>query len=434
MTDRRVARKGWCPGALRPMPAKDGLLVRVRVTGGRLAAGTLRALAEAGCDTGNGLFDLTSRANVQMRGIAQDRLPRLQEILRAHGLVDATRSGEAVRNVQISPLAGLEGPDLGPIAEALENVLVGDETLHALPAKFGFLIDDSRTLPLADIPADIRFTRTEPGEPGGFAIGLGGRDDSAAFVGSCTSREIVATAVRLAKAFLELAAQRPEPARRMSNLLRMVEPEAVATAAGLAFEPPQNPPAASIGEPCPIGSLRLGTGDFCSGVGAAFGRLDSSMLAAAADAAEKFGSGEIRLTPWRALLFPGVAAERDQRLRAVLSDRGFIVDPADARLAIVACSGSSACASATTDTRADALSLAGLARRLVSTGVALHVSGCAKGCARSAVTPCVLVAREERYDLILEGTARSTPSARGLTSAQASGMLETLFRERLVSH
>jgi precorrin-3B synthase len=415
------------------MPAKDGLLVRVRVTAGRLSAGTLRALAEAGRETGNGLFDLTSRANLQMRGIAPDRLPRLREILRALGLLDATRFGEAVRNVQISPLSGLEGPDLGPIAEALERALVGDETLHALPAKFGFLIDDARTLSLAGIPADIRFTRTAPGEPGVFAIGLGGRDDSAAFVGYCTSGEIVPTAVRLAKAYLELAAQLPESASRMSNLLCVVEPEAIAAAAGLAFEPSRILPGTPVGEPCPIGPLRLGTGDFCSGIGAAFGRLDWSMLAAAADAAESFGGGEIRLTPWRALLFPKVAPNRDARLRAFLSERGFITDPADARLAVVACSGVSACASATTDTRADASSLAGLARRLVSTGIGLHVSGCAKGCARSAATPCVLVARDGRYDLILEGTARSTPSVRGLTSAQASGMLEILFRERLVS-
>ena len=33
MTSETVLPKGWCPSARRPMQAKDGLLVRLRISG-----------------------------------------------------------------------------------------------------------------------------------------------------------------------------------------------------------------------------------------------------------------------------------------------------------------------------------------------------------------------------------------------------------------
>lgn len=62
-----VAIKGWCPGALRPMLSGDGLVVRVRPHGGRLAATQAAGIAELAARHGNGLIDVTSRANLQVR-------------------------------------------------------------------------------------------------------------------------------------------------------------------------------------------------------------------------------------------------------------------------------------------------------------------------------------------------------------------------------
>ena len=59
--------KGWCPGALRPMQSGDGLVVRVRPFGGRLDAAQISGLAHLAEHHGNGLIDVTSRANLQIR-------------------------------------------------------------------------------------------------------------------------------------------------------------------------------------------------------------------------------------------------------------------------------------------------------------------------------------------------------------------------------
>ncbi|MCP8939822.1 hypothetical protein NK718_14935 [Alsobacter sp. SYSU M60028] len=146
---------------------------------------------------------------------------------------------------------------------------------------------------------------------------------------------------------------------------------------------------------------------------APFGRWTADDLDLLADEAERSGRGELRLTPWRALLLPGIGAARAARLAADWADR-FVVDPSDPRLAVAACPGAPACGNATTFTHRDALALADAARGLAREGVAVHVSGCAKGCARQAASPVTLVGRDGAYDVVYAGTARDEPARRGV--------------------
>ena len=76
--------KGWCPDAWRPMMAGDGLLVRVRPPLARLTAQQAEGLCDAAKAHGNGQIDLTARANLQLRGVAEATWPALLEIGRAH--------------------------------------------------------------------------------------------------------------------------------------------------------------------------------------------------------------------------------------------------------------------------------------------------------------------------------------------------------------
>ncbi|MGH6798785.1 MAG: precorrin-3B synthase, partial [Roseiarcus sp.] len=192
MLTRADLRKGRCPGALLPMQARDGLLLRLRVSGGRLNAESLRRIARASRDYGNGLCDLTSRANVQLRGVSEASLPRLIETL--GDLIDEDAGAEGVRNVLISPLAGIgSGIDVAPIGKALEAALVGAKDLHRLPGKFGFLIDDGGALSLADEPADVRFEYRK--RCGDFSISIGGTADEAISVGVCAANRVVAVSL-----------------------------------------------------------------------------------------------------------------------------------------------------------------------------------------------------------------------------------------------
>ena len=434
-------RKGWCPGVLQPMAAADGLIVRLRPTGGILSATTARAIADLAARFGNGKLDLTARANLQLRGVREATLPALVAALRGLGLVDCDAAAEAVRNVVASPMAGLhDGPDIRPLVAALEARLTGVRALHALPTKFCFLVDDGSEPSLAGVSADVRFDWRD----GLFEIGLGGTRDAALGFETCRPEELADRAQAIACGALDLFVRVPD-ATRMRTLIDMLDPDMV----GAACEADRNLPSHLAGKGAgraDAGSTPerqrargpASSGDNPSSAGfagtfsregrreplvlaAPYGRLEAVMLHVAAMLAAR-GTGELRLTPWRSLLLPDIAADA---ARAMAHAAGFITSADDPRLRVAACVGAPECARGTTATRADADALAACAAPL-GPGIALHVSGCAKGCALAAPARATLVARDGVYDLVVDGRAGDPPARRGLDLAAARAALADL--------
>jgi len=418
-------RKGWCPGALRPMMARDGLLVRLRITGGRLGADKARALAALAEFYGNGLFDLSARANLQMRGIGESDLAPLLDALADLDLLDDDPAGEAVRNVIASPLAGLGGGlDIGPLVAALEARLTRDPALHALPGKFGFLIDDGGDPSLAGVPADVRFDAVREDMSWRFWIGLGGTRDHAEPLGFCAAGEIVEAANWIGRTFLTLAEKTHPRVRRMEGLIERLGRYQTARALGGDGGAPRLPYSGAILNPPPVGSAAADAYP-ALGIAALFGRLDHQMLRAAANSADESGNGELRLTPWRCLLLPNVRSiPRDNRLVAA----GFILDPSDARLRIAACAGQAGCEHASMPTHADAEALCETLPYFEGAAIAIHVSGCQKGCAKASRTAITLVGRDGLYDLIENGRASDIPLKRDLDLDSARAAIIALRR------
>ncbi len=410
------ARKGWCPGALAPMAARDGLIARARPRAGRLSADDARALAQAARDLGNGVCEITSRANLQLRGLREETLPAFRAVLAALRLLDESVGAEATRNILVSPLAGLGGaPDVGALAQALAAALAQAQDLHALPAKFGYALDDGGPLTLAHEGADLRFT-FEAGR-GLFSIAAGGAGPQAVGLGFCARDEIIPLALSLGRAFLAICGRLPEPPRRLGGLLARLGAENFARETG---RPSTAPPTAPTAPRPPVGFATY-DGLACLGAGAPFGRLSAAMLEALAEAA-RTASGDIRLTPWRVFLLPGADAGAAARLERA----GFILSGDDARLAVAACGGAPSCAQGSSPAQDDALALAPLARALTPDGLVLHVAGCAKGCAHPRPAPLTLVARTGRYDLVRDGTARDRPSVENLSLTQARDLLHAM--------
>jgi precorrin-3B synthase len=393
------------------MQSGDGLVVRLRLSCGEAALALVGEIADWAEAYGNGLIDLSARGNLQIRGVSAATLPGLTLKLAQAGLTDASPEAEAVRNVLVAPLAGFDpgAPfDVRPTAKALERELAGDRELWALPGKFGFAFD-AGAFPLGRGRADVAFVAMAPGA---FVATLGDGPSLGPFPAS----EAVAVARKLAQAFLALRRTATAPRRMRDALAAGLAPFAAAT--GLAPTPFAPPPRREW-----LGVQPLGDGAFV-GLAPPFGRLAAADLRALGRLAAQAGASVVRLTPWRAMLVPGLTLPAAQTLARAANRLDVILDPSDPRLAVAACPGAPDCSSGLGDTRAAASRLA----PLLPPGVTLHVSGCAKGCAHPAPAPITVVATAEGYDLIAHGRADSAPLARGLALAA----VETLIKERAV--
>jgi precorrin-3B synthase len=120
-------------------------------------------------------------------------------------------------------------------------------------------------------------------------------------------------------------------------------------------------------------------------------------------------------------LVVGVEPHNAESLVHSMSELGFIVDADDPRLRIAACPGAPACMHGHLRVRDDAARWA--AKLPKGDGVILHVSGCAKGCAKPTATAATLTATATGYDLIPGGTAGDPPMRRGLSSAEVARLL-----------
>lgn len=403
------ARKGWCPSLFEPMDSGDGLIVRLKPRAATLDAAAARAIAEAAQRYGNGIVELTNRANVQLRGVRRETVAPIAALATRLQLASSDPAVERIRNITASPL-GPDDPgaafDSHALAFDLESMLGSEPQLAALPPKFGFLVDGGGALPLSDVMSDIMLRPA----PQGIAVVLAGSDLAA----QCSPVEAVSAARRLALAFVALAAG--TAARRMRELVKAIGAAAVFAEAGLVASTvvaTAHPPQA------PIGFIPLPAGG-AFGIGLPFGQIEAPVLAALADLATRQGDGTLRMTPWRAALIVGVDPAAAGELSRQVSALGLVTDAGDPRRRIAACPGKPACSSAAVDARGDAGRLAARALPLADL---VHVSGCAKGCAHPGQAAVTLVGNAGRYDLVAGGRAADTPQARGLDLEAAISLI-----------
>jgi precorrin-3B synthase len=409
-------RKGWCPGALKPMETGDGLLARVRASRGRLSLGQAAALADAAIRCGNGAIGLTARANLHLRGLSEGTLPDLHARLEDAGLIDADPEIERLRNIVASPLDDLDPEallDLGPSVAALEKRLAEDEALRQLPAKFSFVFDALGRLPLGDVEADIRFEALPDGT---LAVFLAGDDALAA---RCAPAEVGDVAARFGRAFLALAGDGEATPRRMRALVERTGASVVFAEAHCETMPRARWQRRAVLRDI-LGAREFGEG-VVVGAAAPFGEIEALRFKALIGSAQALGPSSLRLTPWRAFLVVGLDRRSAESLVHSMSELGFIVDADDPRLRIAACPGAPACMHGHLSVRDDATRWA--AKLPKGEGVILHVSGCAKGCARPAATAATFTATATGYDLILDGRAGDPPTRRGLSSAEVARLL-----------
>lgn len=349
----RLDEADRCPGVLRLIEAQDGWVARVRLPGGLVSGAALAGLSQAAVDLGDGRLELTSRGNVQLRGLAPDASGALADRLAAVGLAPSA-THERVRNIVASPLAGIDGGrDLTALIRALDAALCRDPRLAHLPGRFLFAFDDGRgdVAPGADVLAVVR-------------------DDNVQVEGMTASFGAApGLMLRFAHAFLDERDEQVSAAWHVHELAdgrarirtRLGAPAAAAAAAPIAPRPFGRVAGALVVAP-PLGRLTARHAEWLA-----------------------THSAEPRITPWRSIVLP-VAPDADP------AGVGLVADGDSPWLSVSACAGRPRCLQALADVQADA---AAAPDRFA--GRRVHWSGCARRCGRPADVEVDVVATVEGY-------------------------------------
>jgi precorrin-3B synthase len=401
-----------CPGVLRPHQAVDGAMLRVRIPGGRISAAALQRLSTASTDDADGDIHLTSRANLQLRGVRTTGdgavgAGLVTELAGAGLLPHPTH--ERVRNIVCSPLTGLVGgrADLRALVGELDGALCAAPELARLPGPFLFALDDGR----GDAGIARADLAVEAVDAGRGRIWVGGRPGPLVPL-----LEAVPTMIELARRFVRVSAAgapvwhvRELPAGGTELLPGLV---------GAAGPVPS-------GGPAPLGVLGQLLGQNGRGVLASvlapLGRLIPEQVQVLAGAATR-GSGTLIVTPWRGVLVPDLPVDSAADVLADLTGAGLVADDASPWRGVTACPGSPRCARGTGDTEV-------LARRVAvesarPSALPVHVVACPRACGRPATRHVLAVVDRLRVQIRCdEGTVdASMPRAAAVIGARRNGV------------
>lgn len=354
-----------CPGVLRLHAAADGALARVRLPGGRLDAIGLRALA-ALATTGNGLVELTSRANVQVRGLRDGAAADAADLLWRAGLLPSP-AHDRVRNVMASPL-GDRHPAAGlptdALVTALDSGLRADAALAELSGRFLFAVRDASgtlgAVPRADVALVVEGSQ--------LRLHLDGAPTTLTAAPNAGS----GLALDAARAFLALAG---DDGGRVWHVRDLVDgPARIATrlGGGLSGEP-----AVADGQPLAVGVLAQADGARAVTALPPLGRVSISALRTLAALAPDAG---VRVGPARTLSVLDVPQAEVAAVQAELDALGFVTAPDSGWPGLTACAGLGACANARVDVRAAATARAAVRR---PGAVVEHWCACERACGRT---------------------------------------------------
>lgn len=444
-------------------PAQDSFMLRLRVPGGILTARQMHGLAEIASEWGSGRGDLTTRANLQIRELQPKDIVRVLNKVQSLGMSSRGSGADNIRNITASPIAGLDPTelyDVAPLGDALHNYILNSRDMYGLPRKFNVAFDNGGAISVVADTNDIGFVATRVGEghsiPAGvyFRVLLCGITGHKQFATDCglllRPEQTVAVAAAMIRVFNENGDRTDRKKARLKYLVDRwgVEKFLEETEKRLAFPiirfpeadcEPRNP----IDRAGHIGvHPQRQQGLHYIGISVPVGRLPAKQMHTLAEIADRFGSGELRLTVWQNLLIPNISTGHLDAAVAAIRTAGLDCTAGTVLSGTVACTGNRGCRYAASDTKSHAVELANLldSRFKIKQPVNLHVTGCPHSCAQHYIGDIGLlgtkVSGEEGYQVFLGGGAdQDRGLARELIAAipysQLSPIMDRLFASYL---
>ena len=420
-------------GLFHVAPAQDSFMLRLRIPGGILSSHQLRGLAQLAADHGSGRADLTTRSNLQIREFQPRDIVRVLNRVQELGLTSRGSGADNIRNITASPITGIDPHeliDVAPFAEAMQAYIANSRDMYELPRKFNIAFDNGGSISVLADTNDIGFVAVRVNEgrtipPGIYfrvlLCGITGHRQFASDSGlSLRPEEIVAAAAAMIRVFTQHGDRTDRKKARLKYLIdrwglerfleetqkllafpliRVLASEceprrAINRAAHLGIHPQSQPGLQYIGVLIPVG------------------RLPVEQMRALAEIADRFGSGEFRLTVWQNLIIPNIATECVEAAKQAIFAAGLSYEAGTVLSGTVACTGNTGCRFAAADTKSHAVALANhldTTFPILDQPINLHVTGCHHSCAQHYIGDIglmgVKVDGEDGYQVLIGGGA-----------------------------
>jgi len=411
-------RLKWLGIFYRPVtPGK--FMLRLRTPNGILTSEQTRTLAEIVQRYGeDGSADITTRQNIQLRGIRLEDIPEIFSQLHAVGMTSMQSGMDNVRNITGSPVAGIDGEELidtrnlvNKVQDMITNSGEGNPEFTNLPRKFNIAIEGGRDNSVHAEINDIAFVPAYQEGVLGFNVLVGGFFSSkrceAAIALNAWIPPTEEFVVGISRAILEVYRDRGLRANRQKSRLMWLIDEIgldefrklVEEAFGRTLETAAPEDVIDWDKRDHIGiHPQKQAGKSFAGMNVPVGRLFADDLFDFARLAEVYGENEIRLTVEQNVIIPHIDnAKLDTFLTEPLLEK-FSIDPAPLARSLVSCTGAKFCNFALVETKQQGLEIAKQleAELNIPNGVRIHWTGCPNSCGQPQVADIGLMGTKAR--------------------------------------
>ncbi|MGA2536368.1 MAG: nitrite/sulfite reductase [Terracidiphilus sp.] len=395
----------------------DYFMMRIAIPNGMLSASQARVIAQITKAHARNLADITVRQAIQLHWLTIESLPEVVDALEAIGLSPKGACGDVVRNVTGCPLAGVAADELidsAPLAREIAHLLNGNSEFFNLPRKFKISVTGCPDWCSVPEINDIGLTAVKHDGQVGYSVRVGGglsREPHIAvrldaFV---LPHQAVAVARAITEIFRDQQGLRESRERARMKYLFLKEGWTAESFLAELQSRLDFTLLPGVPEDVPDDIFRDHVGvtpqrqSGLNSVGASVlrGRLSGDQLEAAAELAERFGSGALRTTVSQNLLFIDIPSSKTIEFIQELGNIGLRVEGSSFWRGAIACTGTEFCKLAITETKGftrwivDELEerLPGFDQQLK-----LNVTGCPNGCGQHWVADIGIEGKKIKHE------------------------------------
>ncbi|MGE5193504.1 MAG: precorrin-3B synthase, partial [Deltaproteobacteria bacterium] len=458
-----LERMKWYGAFYRKRDGAGTYMLRIRLTGCEVSAEQARAIAFVAYQFGYGIIDITTRANIQVQGLAIENVPEALDRIEATGLSARQTGHDNIRNVFCHPFSGVDPDELidtRGLCRDITGLFVGSRLYSDLPRKFNIAISgteqhashywsqDLSYLACRSLERDVQFQVLIGGTQGqnphlAWHLPVLVRPD-----------QVIEVTRSLLDLFREQGSREKRDAARFRYLIERIGVAGVLEWLEARLPFPLRP---CVSEPAPptgyddlVGWLRQKQpGLWAMGLCVPLGRLSWQQLEGLALAAKKWGDGELRATPEQGIAILNIPTGFKDAAATAVAAHGISPYADTLTRNTVACTGKQFCNIAVTETKGHMLQLAEKlrARALTLHGIRIHMSGCPSSCAQhftadiglKGVRVRRLLGTREGFDVYLGGGIAGQihlglPYKLGVDVDQLPQLVEDVVQEYYLRH